>query len=74
MKINNENLANLTLAPCRIARKETKEIKTQRTQEYNRKGYPKKDAREKLYIKRLRQKTKREGSPNSLKARKRSQD
>ena len=38
----NKKLANLTVAPCRITRKGTKEIKTQRTQEYNRKATPRK--------------------------------
>ena len=69
------NLAHsLTLAPRRITRKKTKEIKTQRTQEYNRRIYPKKDARKRLCAKRFKQKTKGEGSSNSLKAKKRSQD
>ena len=46
----------------------------QQTQEYNRKSYHKKDARKRLCAKRFRHKTKGEGSPNSLKAKKRSQD
>ena len=59
-----QNPIDLILVSHRTDRKETKVIKTQRTQKYN---------KERLH-KRLRQKTKREGSPNSIKAKKGSQE